>query len=91
MRQAKINEIDLQHYTAILYEACQQTKDRARREQGYQELHRYLYRAAYQRWPAVAQTGTQRALVLIYEQLDRCPDPRMFLAFALSKLREACQ
>ncbi len=83
--------IAINHYTQILYESCQQTKDLARREQGYRELFCYLFRAAYNRWPEMAEDVTQRALVLIHEQIDRCQHPGAFLAFALNKLRHACQ
>lgn len=79
------------HYTTVLYETCQQTDDPARRERAYAELHRFLYRAAYNRWPELAEEATQRALILVYEQLDRCRNPGTFLAFALNKLRHAFQ
>ena len=76
-------------YTAILYEACRQKDDLDRREQGYAELFRFLFRVAHNRWPELAQDATQRALVLVYEQIERCRSPGAFLAFALFKLRHA--
>lgn len=79
------------HYSLVLYEACCQARDRARREQAYGELFRYLYRAAYNRWPDLAEDVTQRALVLVYEQIECCREPGAFLAFALYKLRHAFQ
>jgi len=79
------------HYTTTLYEACRQDQDPARRERGYHELFRYLYRAAYNRWPELAEDATQRAIVLVYEQIERCRHPGAFLAFALGKLRHALQ
>ncbi|MBN1584733.1 MAG: sigma-70 family RNA polymerase sigma factor [Anaerolineae bacterium] len=76
-------------YTAILYDACRQKDDLNRREQGYTELFRFLFRVAHNRWPELAQGATQRALVLVYEQIERCRSPGAFLAFALYKLRHA--
>ncbi len=84
-RQAK------HQYTIALYKACRQCEDSRRRERAYRDLHHYLYRAAYNRWPELAEDATQRALVLVYEQIDRCRQPDTFLAFALWKLRHAFQ
>jgi RNA polymerase sigma-70 factor (ECF subfamily) len=80
----------VQHqYTIALYEACRQVQNAARRECAYRELHRLLYRVAARRWPELAEDSAQRALVLVYEQIDRCRDPGAFTAFALYKLRHA--
>ena len=79
------------HYSALLYAACLQKLDLAKREVAFGDLHRFLYRAAYNRWPELAEDATQRALILVYEQLDRCREPGTFLAFALNKLRHAFQ
>jgi RNA polymerase sigma factor (sigma-70 family) len=80
----------VQHqYTIALYEACRQEQNAARRECAYRELYRFLYRAATHRWPELAEDSAQRALVLVYEQIDRCRDPGAFVAFALFKLRHA--
>jgi RNA polymerase sigma-70 factor (ECF subfamily) len=76
-------------YTIALYQACRQAQDSALRERAYRELHRLLYRAATRRWPELAEDSAQRALVLVYEQIDRCRDPGAFVAFALYKLRHA--
>jgi len=78
-----------QEYTLTLYQACRQASDPARRERGYYELSRFLYRAAHNRWPELAQDATQRALLLVYQQIERCHEPAAFLAFALNKLRQA--
>lgn len=78
-------------YTTVLYQACRQTQDVHRRECGYAELFRHLYRAAYNRWPELVEDATQRALMLVYEQIDHCRHPGAFLAFALGKLRHAIQ
>jgi RNA polymerase sigma factor (sigma-70 family) len=51
--------------------------------------HDLLYRVALHRWPELAEDSAQRALVLVYEQIDRCRDPGAFVAFALFKLRHA--
>ena len=79
------------HYALVLYGACRQSEDMAKREQAYQELFRLLYRAAYNRWPNIAEDVTQRALMLVYEQIDRCRLPGAFVSFALNKLRHAYQ
>jgi RNA polymerase sigma factor (sigma-70 family) len=76
-------------YTIALYEACRQAQDAGLREQAYRELHALLYRAATRRWPELAEDSAQRALVLVYEQIDRCREPGAFVAFALFKLRHA--
>jgi len=76
-------------YTIALYEACRQAQDATLRECAYRELHGMLYRAALRRWPELAEDSAQRALVLVYEQIDRCRDPGAFVAFALFKLRHA--
>lgn len=76
-------------YSVALYETCRQAQDPARREGGYAELAHFLSRAAYNRWPDLAEDATQRALLLVYQQLDRCQSPATFLAFALNKLRQA--
>jgi RNA polymerase sigma-70 factor (ECF subfamily) len=86
---AEVKKLTKHRYTMALYEACRQTEDLARHERGYHELSRFLYRAAYNRWPELAEDATQRALVLVYEQIDRCRSPGTFLAFALGKLRHA--
>jgi RNA polymerase sigma factor (sigma-70 family) len=86
---AEVKRLTKHRYTVALYEACRQTEDLDRRERGYHELHRFLFRAAYNRWPELAEDATQRALLLVYEQIDRCRSPGTFLAFALGKLRHA--
>lgn len=88
---ADLERLARYHYTAALYEACRQTRDPHRREQAYQELFRYLYRAAHNRWPELAKDATQRALLLVHEQIECCRQPGAFLAFALHKLRHAFQ
>jgi RNA polymerase sigma factor (sigma-70 family) len=77
------------HYAIATYEACRQDEDHGRREQGYYELSRCLFWAAYNWWPELAEDATQRALLLVYEQIERCQSPGTFLAFALNKLRHA--
>ncbi|MFQ5872672.1 MAG: RNA polymerase sigma factor [Dehalococcoidia bacterium] len=87
--QADLVRLTKHHYTIALYEACRQAEDLDRQERGYHELFRFLFRAAYNRWPELAEDATQRALVLIYEQIDRCRTPATFLRFALYKLQHA--
>jgi RNA polymerase sigma factor (sigma-70 family) len=81
--------LDRVAYSVALYEACRQSEDLSRREGAYQELFRFLYRAAYNKWPALADDVTQRALALVYEQIDRCQGSSTFLSFAFFKLRQA--
>ena len=85
----KMEQMAIYLYTIALHAACRQTEDEPLRERGYQELHRLLFRAACSRWPDMARIVTQRALVLVYEQIDRCRSPGTFVAFALNKLRQA--
>jgi RNA polymerase sigma factor (sigma-70 family) len=86
-----LEKLIISQYVLALYEACRQSDDLSRRELGYGDLFRYLYRAAYNRWPDIAEDVTQRALMLIYRQIDRCQTPAAFLIFALFKLRHAAQ
>jgi len=86
---SELERLTIHQYTIILYEACRQAQNRDRREQGYRELFRFLFRAACNRWPDLAEIVTQRALVLVYEQIDRCQNKGTFGAFALNKLRQA--
>ena len=88
---ATFDRLAKHHYSALLCEACRQNRDLQKREAAFGDLHRVLYRAAYNRWPELAEDAAQRALVLVYEQLDRCREPGTFLAFALNKLRHAFQ
>ncbi len=88
---ATFDRLAKHHYSALLYEACLQNRDPQKREAAFGDLHRVLYRAAYNRWPELAEDAAQRALVLVYVQLDRCREPGTFLAFALNKLRHAFQ
>lgn len=88
---AEVERLTKHHYSIALYQACRQANDLARRERGYHELFRFLFRAAYNRWPELAEDATQRALLLVYEQIDRCRSPGTFPAFALNKLRHAFQ
>ena len=85
----QVGRLAERQYTIALYEACRQQRDRDLRERGYRELHSLLYRTADRRWPELAEDAAQRALVLVYEQIDRCRDPGAFVAFTLFKLRHA--
>jgi RNA polymerase sigma factor (sigma-70 family) len=87
--QTKLEKEAKHHYTIVLHEACRQAEDPDRRERGYYELSRFLFRAAWNRWPDLAEDTTQRALLLVYEQIDRCNSPGTFLAFANYKLLQA--
>ncbi|MEZ4867535.1 MAG: sigma-70 family RNA polymerase sigma factor [Caldilineaceae bacterium] len=79
-------------YTIELYAACHQSIDPVRREQGYRELYRILLGSARKWRPDQAVTAeerAQRALELVFEQIERCQSSTTFLAFALYKLRQA--
>lgn len=89
--EAELERVAKHYYTHALYQACLQEEDRQRRDRAYRELSRYLYRAAYNRWPELAEDAAQRALILVFEQIERCREPGAFLAFALWKLRHAFQ
>jgi RNA polymerase sigma factor (sigma-70 family) len=78
-------------YALALYEACRQTTNPDRRKRAYADLARYLYRAAYSRWPDIAEEVAHRALILIYEKLDACKVPGAFLTFTLWQARRAAQ
>jgi RNA polymerase sigma factor (sigma-70 family) len=88
-----IQKLVLDQYTLALYTACRQHEDQLRREQGYRELYQLLVRSATKWRPEqadhLAEEVAQRALMLIFEQLDRCQTPATFMAFALYKLRQA--
>lgn len=86
---ATLEQLITGQYAAIMYEACQQTEHPARRERGYQELFRFLYRAAYKRWPDLTDMVAHRGLMLVHQQLDRCYSPATFFGFAFNKLRQA--
>ncbi len=89
--EGELERVAKHRYTLTLYEACLQGEDLPRRERAYRELHCYLYRAAYNRWPELAEDTTQQAIILVYEQIERCRAPGAFLTFALWKLRHAFQ
>jgi RNA polymerase sigma factor (sigma-70 family) len=92
---AQLEEQTRRCYTAVLFEACRQDEDDQRQYLAYTEVHRFLFRAAYSRWKDLSQDTiediAQQALVLVYQQIDRCSSPQTFLAFASWKLRQAAK
>jgi RNA polymerase sigma-70 factor (ECF subfamily) len=78
-----------QQYNLALYESCRQTSDLDRRKRAYADLFRYLYRAAYNRWPDIAEEVVQRAIVLVNDKLDNCRHPEAMLTFAALQARRA--
>ncbi|NJN66067.1 MAG: sigma-70 family RNA polymerase sigma factor [Chloroflexaceae bacterium] len=91
---SETNQVSLErhartYYSRALYDACHQSDDQERRERAYHDLSHYLYRAAHNRWPDLAEDVTQHALLLVYEQIERCRAPETFLTFALFKLLQA--
>jgi RNA polymerase sigma-70 factor, ECF subfamily len=91
VQPASLEHHTISHYSLLLYAACRQSDDLERQSQAYRDLHAYLYRVACQRRPDLADDVTQRALLLIYQQIERCREPKAFLQFALFKLRHAYQ
>ncbi len=85
----------LRCYAVVLFQACHQGGDDKRQTLAYVEVHRFLYRAAYKRWSDLPQETiedvVQQALLLVYEQIDRCSNPESFLSFAFWKLRQAAK
>lgn len=84
-----LEQLARDQYNRALWEACREGADPERREAAYAELQRYLYRAAYNRRPELAEECVQRALELVFAQVERCREPGAFLTFALDKLRHA--
>jgi RNA polymerase sigma factor (sigma-70 family) len=91
--RAEVERLAKTCYAIALYEACKQSDDPVKRDRGYRELHRFLFRSAYKRWPGlergVLEDGVQRALLLVYQQIESCRSPASFLGFASAKLRQA--
>jgi RNA polymerase sigma factor (sigma-70 family) len=75
-------------YSRALWAACGGS-DHEHKARAYAELQRFLYRAAYNRRPELADDAVQRALELVLRQHARCREPGAFLTFALNKLRQA--
>ena len=78
-------------YTIALYQACHAPPHSEPAERAYADLFHFLYRLAFNRWRESAEDVAQQALLLIYEQIDRCHEPRAFLSFAMFKLLHAAQ
>lgn len=74
-------------YAEMLYNACRQTSDTQRRERGYTDLFRFLYRFAYKRSPERAEDLVNQTLLSVYEHIEECREPGAFLSFAWWKLR----
>lgn len=78
-------------YRLRLYAACRSTIDPAARQRGFRDLHRYLYRVA---WNMCAGMGddavndiVQAALESVFLQIDALEHPEAFLKFAFNWLR----
>lgn len=90
MGKTAVLRTQLNHcYSPFLYHACRQITDRARQNQAYSELHRYLYGIAHKHWPEYAEDAAQQALLLVAKQIENCKSPESFLSFAFFKLRQA--
>lgn len=77
-------------YSVVLCESCRDS-DRCRQEQAYTELHTYLYRIAYHRWPEIAEDAAQEAIWLVFRDIAKVKKPGAFLYFAWCKLLHAIQ
>jgi DNA-directed RNA polymerase specialized sigma24 family protein len=78
-------------YSQVLYQACQ---DPARCEQAYRELYDYLWPQAHHKALELANDAAQVAIELVFRSfqdptLTKCKEPKAFLHFAQSKLRDA--
>lgn len=78
-------------YSQVLFQACQ---DPMRHEQAYRELYDYLWPQANYKTPELANEVAQMAIELVYlsfrgPTLTKCKEPKAFLYFAQSKLRDA--
>lgn len=78
-------------FARALYSGCMAHDQPDRIERAYTDLFTYLQRIAGYRWPASAADITQRAIVLVYEQIACCRSPEAFLKFAQYKLLHAAQ
>ncbi len=78
-------------YCLALYHACSGGEGPARKELAYTELHRYLFDAARQRYPEIAEDVTQSALERTVAAFGRCRQPVAFLAFAFQHLLDAAR
>ncbi|HEU4321688.1 MAG TPA: sigma-70 family RNA polymerase sigma factor [Roseiflexaceae bacterium] len=78
-------------YCLALYRACSGEEGPARKELAYTELHRYLFEAARQRYPEIADDVTQSALERTVAAFGRCRQPVAFLAFAFQHLLDAAR
>lgn len=80
-------------YRLRLYAACRSTIDPAAQSRGFRDLHRYLYRVA---WNVCAGMGrnaveyiAQAAVESVFLQIDALEHPEAFLKFAFDWLRAA--
>lgn len=85
--QTSLKQAIIHIYAGLLYAACRQTSDGARRERAFTDLAHFLYRFAAKRMPERAEDLVNQTLLLVYEQLDDCREPGAFLRFAWWKLR----
>jgi DNA-directed RNA polymerase specialized sigma24 family protein len=78
-------------YSRALYAACSGRQGQQRREQGYEELFRFVHAHARKRYPLVYDDAAQQALVFVVERFAQCREPGAFLAFALLQLLAAAR
>ncbi|NJR72294.1 MAG: sigma-70 family RNA polymerase sigma factor [Gammaproteobacteria bacterium] len=87
--KSELDRIKL-HYSLALYQACY-FGPLELRTIAYTDLHQYLYAIARSsRWADHAEDISNRAIVLVHEQINRCEKPNAFLMFAQLQLRRAC-
>jgi RNA polymerase sigma factor (sigma-70 family) len=78
-------------YVLALYEACSGRLGSEQQNLAYDELAKYLYGIAYQRYPDIRDDATQQALLCIFTHFEQCRRPGAFLAFALQYLMDAAR
>lgn len=80
-------------YQRLLYEACRQHGDAARRRRGATDLHRYLYLKAWRQWSFLGEDAVkdiaQAALVTVFRRIDEVTAPDAFHRFAFFQLLAA--
>ena len=78
-------------YSLALHAACSGGEGRERQNRAYDELFRYLYDIALQRFPGAHEEIAQRALARTYTAFERCRQPGAFLAFAIQQLLDTAR
>lgn len=82
-------------YQRLLYAACRQATDGAKRKRAFVDLHRYLYLKAWRKWSYLGEDPltdvAQAALEQVFRRLDDVEEPDAFHTFAYDQMRAARQ